>query len=384
MRSVVHVVRGGLPHPEPESCHVGTHSELARQLLSLSREAGTPEAARARELISNHLITLGYKVDVQKFTFSPASLRAFPIFGAGLGGLALVLLPFLYSTTLPSWGAFAVWLAGLLALLTVVIGVGLGWAPLGEALREDANLIATRGRPRRWIVAHLDTKAQGHSMAGRLVAVWTTVGAILLLTILALIRLGGPLSPLWLALGAGFAVASGFLAGRGRLRGRSQGARDNGSGVVAALVAAEATTDPHTGILITSAEEFGLIGARVFARLTPDLGEMEFVNLDTIDEEGKLYLVSHDRRGERLARALALGLEPLGLAVKLRRLPLGIFVDSAPLARSQASSVTIGRLTWNTLRRIHTPADRPDGLSLETAERVGRAVAVTSTAPVSN
>jgi hypothetical protein len=38
--------------------------------------------------------------------------------------------------------------------------------------------------------------------------------------------------------------------------------------------------------------------------------------------------------------------------------------------------VTIGRLTWRTLRIIHTPADVPESLSLDAAERVGRAIAV--------
>jgi hypothetical protein len=35
----------------------------------------------------------------------------------------------------------------------------------------------------------------------------------------------------------------------------------------------------------------------------------------------------------------------------------------------------VGRLSWNTLRVIHTPADAPESLSLEMAERVGRALA---------
>jgi hypothetical protein len=144
--------------------------------------------------------------------------------------------------------------------------------------------------------------------------------------------------------------------------------------VIAALTAAEATADPQVGILITSAEEFGLIGARVFARLGLDLGDAEFVNLDTLDQEGKLYIVSHDARGEGLARRLEPRLVSLGLPVRRRRLPLGIFVDSAPLARTRAPSITIGRLTWKTLRRIHTAADTPDGLSFATAERLGRAL----------
>lgn len=356
---------------------VATLAETTHRLLSLAREAGTAEAALARDIVSAHLSSLGYTVTIQKFTFAPASLRGFPVFGAGLGGLAMALYPFLSSARPPDWGAIGIWVAGLLALGIVATGVGLGWVPLGEAPREDANLIATRGSQdiRRWIVAHLDSKAQAHSMAGRLVAVWLTTLAIGVLTVLAVLRLAGPLSPAVSAAGLFLAILAGVLASRGRLRGRSPGARDNGSGVVAALKAAESTADPRIGILITGAEEFGLVGARVFARASGPLPDVQFVNLDTLDQEGDVYLVSHDARGTRLARELAPHLTKLGLRLRLRRLPLGIFVDSAPLTRTGGSAVTIGRLTWQTLRRIHTPADTPDNLSLELAELVGKAVA---------
>ena len=290
--------------------------------------------------------------------------------------MALILLPFLGSPQLPGWWALAVWITGLFALSIIATGIGLGWVSLGEPAREDANLIATRGeaRPRRWIVAHLDSKAQGHSMAGRLIAVWVSILTIAGLTVLSLMRLTGALSLGWLILGAAVALASGILAGRGRLQGKSLGARDNGTGIVAALSAAESSTDPRVGILITSAEEFGLVGARVFAQLTPNLQDTEFVNLDTLDQEGQLYIVSHDTAGARFARDLEPALAQVRLPIQRRRLPLGIFVDSAPLAKTGARSVTIGRLTWNTLRCIHTAADTPDGLSFETAERVGKAV----------
>jgi hypothetical protein len=349
--------------------------QTIREVLALPREAGTPEAEQARALVTRYLTGLGYKVQIQQFSFTPGSLLAFPVFGAGLGGLALVLLPFLASTRLAAWAPLALWVPGLLALAVVAGGIGLGWVPFREPPREDANLLATRGvPPRRWIVAHLDSKAQGHSMAGRLVAVWIVGLAVAVLSALTLLRLWGALAPAWLALGAGLAVVAGFLAGRGRLRGRSLGARDNGTGIMAALAAAEASSDPGTGILITGAEEFGLVGARVFARLGGDLRAVEFVNVDTVDQEGRIYLVSHDGAGDRLARRLEPGLSTLALPLKHRRLPLGIFVDSAPLARAHAPAVTIGRLTWATLRRIHTPNDTPNGLSMDTAYRIGRAL----------
>jgi peptidase M28-like protein len=355
---------------------VATLDEITGRILALPREAGTPAAAAARDIVRDYLQGLGYTVVLQKFTFAPSSLRAFPVFGDGLGLVALILFPFLGTGGVPRWSGLAIWAAGLTAASIVAAGVGLGWVPFGEPAKEDANLIATRGpaTPRRWIVAHLDSKAQGHSMAGRLVAVWICMLAIAALGIVSLLRLNGPIAPLWLGFSGGTALLAGFLARRGHLKGRSPGARDNGSGVVAALAAAE-SAPASVGLLITGAEEFGLVGARVFARVTPNIQDAEFVNFDTLDQEGRLYLVSHDARGERLAHHIEPAFRLLGVPTRHRRLPFGIFVDSAPLARSGAPSITIGRLTWRTLRLIHTVNDTPDQLSLETAVRVGRAIA---------
>jgi hypothetical protein len=351
--------------------------DTIRRLLSMTREAGTPSAQAARTLIADHLRALGYAVTVQQFTFHPSSLNAFPILGAGLGGIAIVLLPLLILPSVPKWGALTVLTCGLSSLVLLALGVGMGWIPLGAAPREDANLVAVRGSPvTRWIVAHLDTKAQAQSMAGRLVAVWVVGVSVAVLIALSAVRLGQTV-PIQLA-GAGtvFAMIGGALAGRGRLRGYSPGARDNGSGVAAALTVAEASRDHGTAVLITGAEEFGMVGARVFVRSAGlELARAVVVNLDTIDEEGDLYLVSHDSRGSQLAASEAKRLVAAGFAPRTRRLPLGILVDSLPLARAGIPAMTIGRLTWRTLRLIHTPKDTPEGLSLDTAARVGRALA---------
>lgn len=347
------------------------------QVLALTREAGTPGAAAARDLAAAHLEALGFQVERQRFAFAPSSLNGFPIFGAGIGGLGLLLLPLLTDVRAPGWAAALVLAGGLLLLAILAVGIGLGWLPLGGGSREEANLVARRGTVpiRRWIVAHLDTKAQAQSMAGRLVAVWVIALAIAGLGALAATRLGGVLSVPVAGAGAGIAVLAGALAGRGRLRGASHGARDNGTGVAGALAAAEAVTDPATGILITGAEEFGLVGARVFAsRHAEELREAVVVNLDTLDQEGELAVVSHDARGAALARLEAPRLAAAGLPPRLRRLPVGILTDSLPFARTGVPAITIGRLTWRTLRTIHTPRDTATGLSLETAMRVGRAL----------
>jgi len=344
------------------------------RVLSLPREAGSTEAAEARDLLRNSLIALGYEVETVRFAFSPGTLNAFPLTGAGLGWLAILQIPLLLMPALPRWGALLVWIGGLGGVLALSVGTALGWGARAD-VREDATLVARRGAApvRRWIVAHTDTKAQGHSMAGRLVAVWAVLAAIAAFTLLAVLRLGGALQPAPVAAAALGTLVAGFLAGRGRLRGTTTGARDNGSGLVAALAAAEASIDPATGILLTGAEEFGLVGARILAQTRPELIRgTDVVNLDTLDERGTLSLVSHDARGRALAGRLAPLFASPDMAVRERRLPVGIFVDSYPLARAGSRAVTIGRLDWGTLRLIHTPRDSRDTLSFGTAVRIGR------------
>jgi peptidase M28-like protein len=270
-----------------------------------------------------------------------------------------------------------VWVIGLVALGLLAWGLGTGAAVPGAEQRNDANLVATRGNGliRRWIVAHVDSKAQGHSMAGRLVAVWVLILTILLGTGLVLLRVTA--SPVWSVAVAGLAgmsLAAGFLARQGRLRGTSPGARDNGTGLLAALVAADGCTDPEIGFLFTGAEEFGLVGARIAAQGQLASPEAEVVNLDTLDQVGSLYLVYHGSEGMALADRLRPQVEGIASKTRVRRLPMGILTDSLPFARLGRAAITIGRLDWATLRRIHTPRDTADGLELTTAVAVGQAV----------
>ena len=352
--------------------------ELLALVLDGSREAGTPGAADARRLVADHLRTLDYTVEERPFSFFPSSLNALPMFGAGLGWLTLIQIPLITVAGAPAWAALAAWVVGLAALAILVRGTALGWSSLGGGVREDANLIATRGNApvRRWIVAHLDTKAQGQSMAGRVVGVVVAALALLTLSVLAVARLWGPLEGDMVAYAAVLALIACGLAARGALRGTSQGARDNGSGLLAAVVAAEAAPAAGVGILITGAEEFGLVGSRIFAReFGPQLVGVEVINLDTIDDQGVLYVVSHDATGGRWSASVAGALAGVAPAITERRQPLWAYVDSRPLSQTGAAALTVARLDWGTLRRMHTPRDTPAGMAFVTAEAVGRLVA---------
>ena len=349
-----------------------------RDVLTRPREAGTADAAAAREVVAERLGALGFTVETHHFRFHPSTLLGFPLLGAGLGWLGLVLIPLLVSVQVPPWAAGAAWLMGCASLAALAYGIGSGAAPLRVGdFRDDANLLATRSRDvRGWIVAHGDTKAQGHSMAGRLIAVWVVMAAVAEQTVLVVLRLSGPLPLSAATMGALLGVVAGMLAGKGRLAGQSPGARDNGSGVAAALSAAAALSDPGIGIMITGAEEFGLLGARALVRDRPGLFAGRIVvNFDTLDDTGSLQVVSHDLPGHAAAQAAAAALAADGLATKLRRLPLGILVDSLPFARAGARAVTVARLDWSTLQRLHTVRDSIDGCSFETALHVGEIIA---------
>jgi hypothetical protein len=351
-----------------------TPEEVFRQLVTSSREAGTLAAREARTLLARHLEARGFTVREQPFTFQPMAANVLPLIGAGLGWLTLLLLPLLLFENLPPFLALLVWVAGLLAVGILAWGIGSGVAVPGAERRLDANLIATRGRRpvRRWIVAHVDSKAQGQSMAGRLVAVWVLVTALAGLSVLAVVRWTGgtalPAPPV--AAAAGAALTAGILAVRGRLKGESPGARDNGTGLLAALGAAE-SLEEGTGIVLTGAEEFGLVGSRALLDEGGIPPGSEVLNLDTITGRGRLYVLFHDASGRALALRLAPLLAGSGGPVRVRRLPLGILVDSLPLARAGATAVTIARLDWSDLRRLHTPRDTAEDLDLGTAHAVG-------------
>jgi hypothetical protein len=349
---------------------------LVTGLMAHGREAGTPDATAARRSISRFLVELGYGVEEHPFSFNAGVYRALPATGAILAVAALLETPLLLPPA-PPWAAAVALLV--LAATIAVVAIRLARGDGGSGYRRlDANLIASRpgAAVKVWLVAHLDTKAQAQSMAGRLVTIWITAVAVAVLVAMALVRLDHAVpAPMAIATGMVGALAGLLLTG-GRLSGSSPGARDNASGLLAVLTAAELSTDASIGIVVTGAEEFGLVGARAVARERPELfRDASIMNVDTVDDEGTLFVVTHDQKSRALAGRVLDRLAGLAPVSRERRLPLGIMVDSLPLARVAADAVTVGRLTWGTLKRIHTPWDDARGYHLVTAERLGERLA---------
>jgi len=341
--------------------------------------------AGLRAQLAAHAAALGFEAEAVPVRAAGSTLWALPAFGVALLAAALPQLAFLPDPSAPPLAALAALLGVVGSGAGLAAAIGAGLPPFRWDLRDDATLVLRRpsASPRRWVVAHLDSKGQGHSMAGRLVAVWAIVVALLASLGAGVGRaVAGPLPVSAAALVAGLLATAGALCLRGRPMRGSPGARDNASGVVALLGALPALP-PGTGAIVTAAEELGLVGARMLARARPALVRgAEVVNLDTLDDAGPAWLVHHDAAGAALAARLAPALSrALGMPVRSRRLPAGILVDSQPLAAAGAAAVTLARLDWRTLARIHTHRDSPEGFALATARAVGEALPAALTRP---
>jgi hypothetical protein len=289
----------------------------------------------------------------------------------------------------------AAWLGGhgragaALALLGGALAVGgaIGaWAARHGVLRAPAlrrqgiNLVATRGdaTPTVWLVAHLDSKSQPVPIgvrAGGIVA--TSVAWIATLVLAALQQWGGVgSSALWPWIGV-FGVLAGVPVAASIVTARSPGALDDASGVATVLLAAEALRDrpASPGVLLTSAEELGLAGARAWTAQRRAAGAPPGIalNVDGVDDVGALTAMTGAQAPPRIVAALLAAAQADGVALDVRRLVPGILVDAVALADAGWATLTLSRGTWGTLARIHTShdtLDRLDGTGIAEAARV--------------
>lgn len=227
---------------------------------------------------------------------------------------------------------------------------------------RGSNLEAFRGQPSIWLVAHLDTKSQTVPMLYRIASAL----ALNLLTLAAFIavvfQIAGTTAVrsywLLLSLAAGMAAIPSILC---IVRNDSPGAVDNGSGVATVLLAArQVPRDRALGVLLTSAEELGLAGARAWAETAP--AERVLVNCDTVDDSG-VWLCMHTGSRPELSTRAATTARGLGLKLRTRRLIPGILADSIAFSDRGLEAVTISRGSLSTLARIHTRRDNTTALT---------------------
>jgi hypothetical protein len=361
---------------------VGAGGDAGEHLSAIARAprpAGGDEESRARRYCAGVLEARGFSVAEEPFAYSAfpgrwatplagvasivALLVAATIGARGMGAAAeMVLIAAIGVITLAAW-----WLAtsGVLAL---------------GALRErSTNLVATRGDgvPRVWLVAHLDSKSQPVPMLLRAGGITLASLAWLAAIALALVewRVGGAAGTwrdAWIIV-AGAGVLASIPIAATTVGSRSAGALDDASGVATVLAAAALV--PRTqplGVVLTSAEELGLAGARAWVR--GRAGGIA-VNVDGVDDEGAIVAMYSGVRPVRLLDSLARASSTSGIGSSARRLLPGVLTDGVALAQGGWQAVTLSKGTWRTLSRIHRPADTVDALTGAGAEEVARLIA---------
>ncbi|CAN5905642.1 hypothetical protein BH11GEM1_BH11GEM1_32290 [soil metagenome] len=309
------------------------------------------------------LRALGFAVSEERFGYSEFPGRyATPIAGAVLGGAVVVSSALVLGGTIVA--AVGVLLTGVVATAVFarwMMREGVLSTPWLRA--ESFNLVATRGTglPSVWLVAHLDSKSQPVPSVVR-------VAGVTLLAVALVLAVGGLLVPLtgrhartmeWVAVATGVVGALPVIASVvGR---QSDGAVDNASGVAAVLLAA-ALIPPgvSVGVLMPSAEELGLAGARAWVRRRA--GGIA-LNCDGVDDGGTLVIMYNRPAPRRLLAVVQDAARSARVAsVRGRRMPVGLLTDSTAFSAAGWDSVTVSHGSLATLRRVHTPADSLDNL----------------------
>jgi Peptidase family M28 len=287
---------------------------------------------------------------------------------AGAMGVALAVCAFIWRTGATSRGP-------VLALMGLGCVIGAASVRAARvwvlscpvARHRSVNLVARRGNPSLWLVAHLDTKSQPMPTLVR-ASLLVSLGLSVILSTIVGVLLPQTQGASWIlpALGA----AAGLLLTFATVGNASPGAVDNASGVAALLTVID-NLDPgkSLGVLLSSAEEHGLAGVRAWTR---GRRAGRAINLDTLDDGGEIRCMVHGSSGGELASAVRAAAGVEGASVRVGRLLPGLLTDGVALADAGWQCVTVSRGTLATLARIHRPTDTVGRLTGEGAEGIAR------------
>ena len=345
-------------------------------LARAPRAPGSAEERAAREYCADVLRELGYDVATETFEYSALPGRYGTPIGGAIGTATVLLTAWLATIQRAPRGAVVALVVGL-ALLGAF-----AWRMLGDGVLDlptmrsrGENLVARRGRtpPRVWLVAHVDSKSQPVPSRVRVAGVVLLFASIVVTLVALLLTLGAgaPRTLLW-SLAVGLAVIGGAAVMASVVGNESPGAVDNASGVAAILSAAAILGDAAAvGILIPSAEELGLAGARAWVRSNAGARAL-VLNCDGVDDQGELTLMYTRRMPATIVNAVR---EAATGDVRVRRMPPGLLLDSVAFSDASWEAATLSYGSMRTLARVHTRGDSLEALSGVQIEPVARVLA---------
>ena len=359
--------------------------------LAIPRLVGSIGEANAQAYIVEHFKALGMKVSQETFSFTKFPAEVMPRILCGLFVPVVLSVPWL-GKQFP----ILICLACLLSLSVALFFTQ--WQEQFEGLYDvgrrhySENIVATNGveqnsnTPTLLFVAHYDSKSQVLPIAVRAAAYGIAIIGLTGLTIVTLIKV---ITLVWLldyiVWGvSGITIFCLLLLQINLTQNRSPGGFDNASGVgvmleVARVVMARGEQKRIT-FLAAGAEEYGMCGALRYIQKHAnayDHNHTYVINLDGLGAGNAVNVVTRYgippvQTTRVLAEMFQTSGESLGIKVSERYLPIGVGLDSIPIASRGFEVVTLTTGDVNSVAlKIHSKQDRSDLLDIESLQQVG-------------
>ena len=362
--------------------------------LAIPRLVGSAGETDAQDYIVQQFRVLGLDVSWEPFSFTKFPAEVLPRLLCGLFVPVVLSVPW-FGERFP----IPVCLVCLLSLSIAMFFTQ--WQKRFEGLYDvgrkhrSENIVATNGAkqdddtPAFLFVAHYDSKSQVLPIAVRMVAYGIAIFGLIALTIVMLVKI---IVLIWLPNYIVWSIAgiTSFcllLLQINLTENRSPGGFDNASGVgvmleVARVVMARDEKKSVT-FLATGAEEYGMCGALRYIQAHADEYDREntyVINLDGLGVGNGVNLVTRYgippiRTTRTLGNLFRTSSEALGIRVSERYLPIGVGLDSIPIASRGFETVTLtARGVGSVALKVHSKQDRTELLNAESLQQVGELI----------
>ena len=373
--------------------------------LAFPRLVGSAGEVKAQDYIVQRFSELGLDVTREPFSFTKFPAEVLPRLLCGLFVPVVLSVPWLGERFL-----IPVCLACLFSLAVTLLCTQ--WQKRFEGLYDvgrkydSENIVATNGRkpndntPALLFVAHYDSKSQVLPIAVRAVAYGIAIVGLMALTTVMVIEVAtlawfpNYITRVWLSdaivivwSAAGTTTLCLLLLQINFTQNRSPGGFDNASGVgvmleIARVVMARGEKKSIT-FLAAGAEEYGMCGAlRYVQKHTCEYDEENtyVINLDGLGVGNGVnvvtgYGIPPVRTTDALTDFFRASGEALGIQVSERHLPIGVGLDSIPIASRGFETVTltageVGRVAL----KIHSERDTCELLNTKSLQQVGELI----------
>ena len=371
--------------------------------LAFPRLVGSAGEAKAQAYIVQQFAALGLVVSRESFSFSKFPAEVLPRLVCGLFVPVVLSVPWL-GERFP----IPVCLVCLFSLFVALFFTQ--WQKRFEGLYNvgrkyhSENIVATNGRkpndntPALLFVAHYDSKSQVLPIAVRAVAYGIAIMGLIALTTVIVIEvaivnwLPDSVTLVWLPDSIVWSVAGTttlclLLLQINFTQNRSPGGFDNASGVgvmleIARVLVARGEEKSIT-FLAAGAEEYGMCGALRYVLAHADDYDREntyVINLDGLGVGNGVNVVTRYgiptvRTTDMLAEMFHRSGKSLDIQVSERYLPIGVGLDSIPIASRGFETVTLtAGDVGSAALRIHSKGDRSDLLNVESLQQVGELI----------